>query len=152
MIGGRLPAGWLRATQPPEAHCEHAAVPAVVRFLEARIGHVHIAVLEHQSALRLEEILDAEAALGGELGCTTEFRCARGQRSALGPAAEFEERHETPVILAVKPKENRPAVQASPRVNGVAENPLTYYFEAPDRKVRHIEVFHDESYLRLCHQ
>ena len=66
--------------------------------------------------------------------------------------AEFEERHETPVILAVKPKENRPAVQASPRVNGVAENPLTYYFEAPDRKVRHIEVFHDESYLRLCHQ
>ncbi len=113
---------------------------------------MHVAVLEHQSALRLEEILDAQTALGGKLGCTTEFRRARGQRSALCPAAEFEERHEAPVILAVKPKENCPAVHPPTRVNGIAKNPLTYYFKAPDRKVWHVEVFHDESYLRLCHQ
>jgi hypothetical protein len=83
---------------------------------------------------------------------TIKFRCSRGKRRVLDPDADVQERHEAPVIFTIKPKNNSPAGQPPPRMNGVPENPLTYYFEAPDRKPLRVEVFHDESDLRLCNQ
>jgi hypothetical protein len=100
-------------------------------LLDPSVRHVNVPILEHDRALRPEEVLNPETCLGKKLEMATEFRRARVEPCVQDSGTHVQEGHYPLVRFAVKSEQKGVAQQMSTRVDGVAKNPFVEDLEAP---------------------
>ena len=121
----------------------------MVGRLDAGVRHVHIAVLEDDGALRIEEVLDADASLRCELEPSAQLRCSCMERGIKDARAHVEKRHEAAGGFAVEAKQERLPGDAPAGVDGIAQKPFAQDFEPARRQARAWRVPGDKAELGL---
>ncbi len=82
-----------RIPQPPETKTQHTGIEPEVGQRDAGIRHVEETVLQHEGALRTNEVLEPEASLGAELETTGQLRNSVIERRAQDSATQIEKGH-----------------------------------------------------------
>lgn len=89
----------------------------MIWLLDSIVGHVHIAVFENKSALRIEEILDAQATLRVELSVAGEFRRVVSQGCVENTRAKIKKRDDVMLGLPVQTKKQSVPDQMTARMD-----------------------------------
>src|SRR5207248_11448470 len=116
----------------------------MIRWLDAGIRHVNVPVLDHQRALWVKEVLQAEPSLRSELKTAAELRDLRIESGVQNARGRIQEGYHPPVGLAVQPEDKGVPGHATTRVNGVTEESFIDNLEAVHRKASIRPVFYYE--------
>ena len=130
--------------QPAKAQAEQVGVKPEVRRLDVVIGHVKVAVLQNNSPLRPEEVLDPKPGLGIELSGSAKFGSSKVEGRIEDPGSHIEERYRPPPRLSIQPEQQDVTGQSSSRVGRPAQHPLIDDFKTAQRNVADVEIGDDD--------